>query len=52
MNFARGIADAISKKQYLDPSDVNRILNFVEAVKVGPTHQNENDAASAAEFSF
>ena len=32
-NFARGIADAISKKQHLDPSDESRILNFVEAVK-------------------
>ena len=32
-SFARGIADAISKKQHLDPSDESRILNFVEAVK-------------------
>ena len=34
-DFARGIADAISRKQHLDPSDENRILNFIEAVKGG-----------------
>ena len=32
-NFARGLADAISKKQHLDPSDENKVLKFVEAVK-------------------
>ena len=38
-NDARGITDSISKRQGLDPSDANRILNFVTAVK-GATARN------------
>ena len=38
-NDARGITDSISKRQSLDPSAANRILNFVTAVK-GATARN------------
>ena len=38
-NDARGITDSISKRQGLDPSAANRILNFVTAVK-GATARN------------